>query len=56
MQHFFTIEDSKKTWEFVKGKGLFPFHKTMIEQCEILAKSILIDVLWKAITHVLYML
>ena len=25
MQHFFSTKDSKKTWEFVKGKGLFPF-------------------------------
>ena len=32
MQHFFTTKYSKKTWEFVEGKGLFPFHKTMTEQ------------------------
>ena len=32
MRHFFTTEYSKKTWEFVKGKGLLSFHKTLIDQ------------------------
>ena len=31
MQQFLTTKDSKKTWKFVKGKGLFSFHKIIIE-------------------------
>ena len=46
---FFTTRDSKKTWEFVKGKGLFPFHETMTEQmlawnsCKINCNSCLME-------------